>query len=128
MRAVISDVESDIELLKKKAKQVVPIERLDLISKVTTKQTYHWTEGLWNNGCKSLSDNQLSGRAKVLVYDFGTKRNILRQLVNAGFDVWVASAYDFDAVKEYGLMHCFCQTDLVILPLLIKKQYGLLEI
>ncbi len=100
MRAVISDVESDIELLKKKAKQVVPIERLDLISKVTTKQTYHWTEGLWNNGCKSLSDNQLSGRAKVLVYDFGTKRNILRQLVNAGFDVWVASAYDFDAVKR----------------------------
>ncbi len=100
MRAVISDVESDIELLKKKAKQVVAIERLDLISKVTTKQTYHWTEDLWNNGYKSLSDNQLLGRAKVLVYDFGTKRNILRQLVNAGFDVWVASAYDFDAVER----------------------------
>lgn len=100
MRAVITDLESDIELLHTKAKQVVPIEKLDLISKVATKKRYHWTEDLWDKGCKNLSDAQLLGRPKILVYDFGTKRNILRQLINAGFDVWVVSAFDFDAVEE----------------------------
>jgi carbamoyl-phosphate synthase small subunit len=35
----------------------------------------------------------LSQRPKVVVYDFGTKRNILRHLYSAGFEVIVVNAY-----------------------------------
>ncbi|GMT43819.1 MAG: carbamoyl-phosphate synthase small chain [bacterium] len=98
MKAVITDRESNIELLQKKAQAVIPIEQKDLVGQVTAKKPYHWTEDLWDKGYHSISDkNQLSGRPKVAVIDFGVKRNILRYLIGAGFDVWVVPAYDYES-------------------------------
>jgi len=100
MRAVITDSQSDIELLRKKARDVVPIERKDLVDSVTSEKSYHWTEGLWEKKSRSFKKAKTSGRPKLAVLDFGVKRNILRYLVATGFDVWVVPAYNFDEFEK----------------------------
>jgi len=68
------------------------ISSLDLVSEVTTKEPYEWKQGLWKittNDERRTTNNEL----KAIVYDFGVKRNILRHLVEAGFNVRVVPAH-----------------------------------
>src|SRR5690606_4464958 len=51
----------------------------------------HWREGSWKLG-KGYVVPQDPGRYKVVAYDFGVKRNILRMLVDRGCDVTVVPA------------------------------------
>jgi carbamoyl-phosphate synthase small subunit len=51
-----------------------------------------WTQGIWRLG-KGLADHSGDERPfKVVAYDFGVKRNILRLLVDRGCDVTVVPA------------------------------------
>jgi carbamoyl-phosphate synthase small subunit len=58
------------------------------VKDVTTPRTYRWHEGCWV-WCAVERDEAV---ARVVVYDFGVKLNILRNLVEAGFDVTVVPA------------------------------------
>jgi carbamoyl-phosphate synthase small subunit len=58
---------------------------------VTCDKPYHWDEGLWNLG-EGYLKNVKPSRFRVVAYDFGIKRNILRNLVAAGCDVTVVPA------------------------------------
>lgn len=49
----------------------------NLADEVSTKEVYEWTEGLWRVTPPAASKH-------VVVYDFGVKRNILRELVAVG--------------------------------------------
>ncbi|WP_455365434.1 glutamine-hydrolyzing carbamoyl-phosphate synthase small subunit [Kaarinaea lacus] len=64
---------------------------MDLAKVVSTQETYAWTEGSWQlgEGFQQPGDNK---RYKVVAYDFGVKRNILRMLVDRGCDVTVVPA------------------------------------
>lgn len=95
---IISTIDSDPQSLLKKIRQHPGISSFDLVKEVTTKQTYKWTKSVWKLGNSaearkrgSTEGNNLKLR-KVVVYDFGVKMNILRHLVNAGFDVTVVPA------------------------------------
>ena len=63
------------------------------MAEVTCEAPYAWTEGGWTG-----VHGQLPGaprpepRLRVVAYDFGVKRNILRHLVAQGFDVTVVPA------------------------------------
>lgn len=63
---------------------------LDLARVVTTRRPYQWTEGSWVQG----GGYRLPERTdlKVVAYDFGIKRNILRRLVDCGCNVTVVPA------------------------------------
>ncbi len=63
---------------------------MDLAKKVTTKKAYTWKEGSWDivNG----HSTQTEFKYKVVAYDYGIKRNILRMLVDRGCDVTVVPA------------------------------------
>lgn len=67
------------------------LEGMDLAQEVTTKKTFDWNRGEW-----SLEGNTFQsvgkGRFKVVAYDFGVKRNILRMLAQRGCDVTVVPA------------------------------------
>ncbi|APG25855.1 glutamine-hydrolyzing carbamoyl-phosphate synthase small subunit [Syntrophotalea acetylenica] len=87
---VISSVDLDPASLIEKARRAPSLVGRDLVREVTCKQPYHWTEGTWVLG----EGYQTAGppRYKVVAYDFGIKRNILRNLVSIGCDVTVVPA------------------------------------
>lgn len=74
----------------------------DLVQYVTRQNSYKWEEGLYKFDFENkTSQKNISKRPRVIVYDFGTKRNILRHLYSAGFEVIVVNAYStFDYVKS----------------------------
>lgn len=63
---------------------------LDLAKVVSTASAYQWNEGTWENlkGFPTLTDHKF----KVVAYDFGVKRNILRLLAERGCDLTVVPA------------------------------------
>ncbi|MBX2859251.1 MAG: glutamine-hydrolyzing carbamoyl-phosphate synthase small subunit [Cellvibrionaceae bacterium] len=67
------------------------IKGADLAKVVTTQQRYAWSEGSWqlNVGFSKPSQDK---RYKVVAYDFGVKRNILRMLADRGCDLTVVPA------------------------------------
>jgi len=66
------------------------LKGMDLAKVVSTKQSYDWPEGTWQLGQGHRKD--LKPRFKVVAFDFGTKRNILRMLADRGCAVTVVPA------------------------------------
>ena len=95
---IISAQDLDPENLLAKIKKHPGISAFDLVSDVTTKEPYKWAEGVWklqpNLPSPPFNSPLVRGRqrVRVVVYDFGVKFNILRNLVEAGFDVTVVPA------------------------------------
>lgn len=63
----------------------------DLAKVVTVTDNYAWTEGSWQLGQGHITPAQ-PAKFKVVAYDFGVKRNILRMLVDRGCEVTVVPA------------------------------------
>jgi carbamoyl-phosphate synthase small subunit len=98
---IISSVDLDPESLVAKARQAPSIVGRDLVREVTCTEPYEWREGLWDLA-KGYAEAEGPGRYRVVAYDFGIKRNILRNLTAAGCRVTVVPA-DFPAEKVLAL-------------------------
>ena len=85
---IISTIDLDPAGLLEKVKRHPGISASDLVKDVTTYEQYSWKEGCWK-WCVVEKSEVVK---KVVVYDFGVKFNILRNLVEAGFDVTVVPA------------------------------------
>ncbi|GAB3097694.1 glutamine-hydrolyzing carbamoyl-phosphate synthase small subunit [Aestuariicella hydrocarbonica] len=72
------------------AKDFGGLKGLDLAQEVTTQESYSWQEGSWQLGKGFVSPSDFT--FKVVAYDFGVKRNILRMLVDRGCDLTVVPA------------------------------------
>jgi carbamoyl-phosphate synthase small subunit len=72
------------------AKNFAGLQGADLAKEVSTKQSYQWGEGTWRLGEGFISPAQKT--FKVVAYDFGIKRNILRMLADRGCDLTVVPA------------------------------------
>ncbi|MDO5056961.1 MAG: glutamine-hydrolyzing carbamoyl-phosphate synthase small subunit [Lautropia sp.] len=87
------DAEPDVEAAVREARQFPGLAGLDLAQLVSVESPHAWTEGSW-----TLADGHPArphggaGRHKVVAYDFGVKRNILRLLADQGCDVTVVPA------------------------------------
>jgi carbamoyl-phosphate synthase small subunit len=81
------------------------LKGMDLAKVVTTKQPYDWHEGTWALGQGNRKNAAL--RFKVVAFDFGVKRNILRMLADRGCAVTVVpaknQAADVLAMKPDGV-------------------------
>lgn len=64
---------------------------LDLAKEVTTEKSFRWDAGSWQLGA-GFSSLPAGERFKVVAYDFGAKRNILRMLVDRGCELTVVPA------------------------------------
>lgn len=83
------------------------LKGMDLAKVVTTAAPYAWTRGSWE--LKTNAEPELlGGKHRVVVYDFGVKRNILRMLADRGCKVTVVpaktSAAEVFAMKPDGVM------------------------
>ena len=74
----------------KKARSFPGLVGMDLAKEVTTKTNYDWAEGVWSLKPKVKKNNK--NKWRVVAYDFGVKRNILRILVDLGCEVTVVTA------------------------------------
>ena len=121
MRAVITSDAATVAEAVDLARQSPPMEGSDFVKEVSTPAVYHWdadsmASRLWD--IPSPSQNREGGREgafhplppvkyRVVAYDFGIKRNILRNLRQAGFDVHVVpsttKAEDVLALKPDGV-------------------------
>jgi carbamoyl-phosphate synthase small subunit len=87
---VISTTDTSAESLVKKAKALPKMSGLDLAKDVTCKVPYTWNEADWS--LENGYGKKPAVKYKVVAYDYGIKRNILRLLTQAGCDVTVVPA------------------------------------
>ena len=72
------------------ARAFAGLKGMDLAKEVSAREAYHWREGSWALG--KGHGQPSTGRFKVVAYDFGVKRNILRMLVDRGCELTVVPA------------------------------------
>jgi len=103
MMMVASTEVSDKEELKKILENSPRIEDVNYIEKVSTKEPYKHTTSTYNYRAFEY-DKAPKAEAKIVVIDFGVKRNILNELVHAKIDVEVVPN-DFiaeDLIEKYN--------------------------
>jgi carbamoyl-phosphate synthase small subunit len=100
---IISSVDSDPLSLLRKVRAHPGISAFDLVKEVTSADAYTWNEGCWRWCSPPHPPLNEDGQRqmRVVVYDFGVKFNILRNLVEAGFSISVVPAWtQAEAVLE----------------------------
>jgi len=106
MRAVISSTDLDVDSLLQKVLKSPSLEGRDCVREVTRWQVEQWTEG-HAAGFQLNGARRTGSRQRVVAYDFGIKNNILRSLVDVGFDVTIvpghASAAEVLELKPDGV-------------------------
>jgi carbamoyl-phosphate synthase small subunit len=91
LNAVLSSVDLDPDRLVRRAREAPSMEGQDLVQRVTCAAPYDWREGHWTlEG--GYATPARPGDKLVVAYDFGIKRNILRNLVTNGCRVRVVPA------------------------------------
>jgi carbamoyl-phosphate synthase small subunit len=88
MMMIASTEISSKDELKAKLQSSARIENINYIEQVSTKKSYIHKFGAWNHENKSYNKAMMSDK-KVVVIDFGVKRNILNELVESGLEVEV---------------------------------------
>ena len=91
LRAIISSTETDAGALLDRVRAWPGLNGVDVVKGVTCAKPVHWTAGLDEPFLPRL-DFKDGRRPRLAVMDFGIKRNMLRGLVSAGFDVTVFPA------------------------------------
>ncbi len=102
MRAIISTYSHNISELVLKAKKLPQMEGQNLVQKVTPKEAWIWKDGIPQSVCLD-KDNCFSwekGKIPLVVYDYGIKWNIIRLLIEQGFDpLMVPSSFSINQIK-----------------------------
>ena len=80
----------DDEAALRAARGFAGLKGMDLAKEVTTASSYLWGEHSWALGLGHRSS--VGGKYKVVAYDYGVKRNILRMLVDRDCDLTVVPA------------------------------------
>lgn len=90
--AVEEGQELDFDKALEAAKAFPGLKGMDLAKEVCAKQSYNFDEGSWQLGVGHTKQAEQDKKFKVVAYDFGVKRNILRMLVDRGCDLTVVPA------------------------------------
>jgi len=92
LRCVVSTQDHDPESLVRKARAAQATDGRDLASVVSCRESYAWSDG-YDDSYPTHLPRTPGGRRRIVAFDYGIKRNILRSLVWAGFDVTVVPAW-----------------------------------
>ena len=97
MRAAIASGEVDRKLLVERVRRTPEMVGRDLASRVSCRDAYRWEEPSVDIFAAEPSQNTSNPdaaepRLRIVALDFGIKRNILRLMVDSGFEVTVVPA------------------------------------
>jgi len=90
-RVILSSIDTNPAALLEKVKAWPGIQGKDMVREVTCSEQSVWKTGLDEPFLPAL-ERATTGRPRLAVLDFGVKRNMLRGLHQAGFDVTVFPA------------------------------------
>ncbi len=94
--------EFDVEALLRKAREWPGLEGMDLAIEVSCRQMFRWSGGGWTRGEGYGEHEEDGARPHVVAIDYGSKRNIFRNLADAGARVTVLPATStFDDVMVH---------------------------
>src|SRR5690349_1118376 len=94
--------EFDVAALLETARSWPGLEGMDLAKEVSCRQLYRWSGGRWALGQGYGEGGEDEGRPHVVAIDYGSKRNIFRNLADAGARVTVLPATaTFDEVMAH---------------------------
>ncbi len=82
----------DIDKAINAAREFCGLKGLDLAKEVTTSAIYSWSEHSWDLNKGHQSQIPSDNKYKVVAYDFGVKKNILRMLVDRNCELQVVPA------------------------------------
>jgi carbamoyl-phosphate synthase small subunit len=95
----------DVDKAIEAARKFPGLKGMDLAKEVSTRSSYPWRDGQLDLDRNAFASAE--AKFKVVAYDFGVKRNILRMLAERGCDVIVVpaqtSAEDVLALKPDGV-------------------------
>ena len=92
----------DVEALLEKARAWPGLEGMDLAKEVSCRQMFRWSGGRWALGSGYGEQEDYESRPHVVAIDYGSKRNIFRNLADAGARVTVLPATaSFDDVMAH---------------------------
>jgi carbamoyl-phosphate synthase small subunit len=107
MRGIIASGTREAAELIERARTSPSMQGLNLVEKVSTAESYEWTQGIDAVSDSDKPAAQAEQQFHVVAYDFGIKRNILRHLVHLGSRVTVVpaatSAQDVLSLKPDGV-------------------------
>jgi carbamoyl-phosphate synthase small subunit len=93
----------DLDLLLQMARAWPGLEGMDLAITVSCETHFGWEGGVWRLGAGYDDTKAGEKRPHVVAIDYGSKRNIFRNLVKAGADVTVLPATaTFDQVMAFN--------------------------
>lgn len=93
----------DLAELLSQARGWPGLEGMDLAKDVSTLQSYGWGDGLWTLKDGYAVNSANANGPRVVAIDYGVKRNILRNLVDAGAQVTVVPATaSFDDILAHN--------------------------
>ena len=94
--------EFDLDSLLVKAREWPGLEGMDLATEVSCRQMYRWSGGRWKLGLGYGEQEHDETLPHVVAIDYGSKRNIFRNLADAGARVTVLPATaSFDEVMAH---------------------------
>ncbi|EPE7020913.1 glutamine-hydrolyzing carbamoyl-phosphate synthase small subunit [Campylobacter upsaliensis] len=106
LRAIVSTEISNKEELKEKLLASKKIDEVNFVKEVSTKKPYKHEQGVWNG---KTYDKPKKSQKKVAVIDYGVKKNILNELVDANLAVEVfpynVKAHDLITLFKKGEIH-----------------------
>ncbi|MFP6640027.1 MAG: glutamine-hydrolyzing carbamoyl-phosphate synthase small subunit, partial [Myxococcota bacterium] len=83
----------DADELVTRARSAPSLDGQDWVARVTCTEPYRWEEGAWSGVAGQVPrPGRPTDIRRLVAYDFGIKRNILRLLVEQGFEVTVVPA------------------------------------
>jgi len=88
---ITRDLTSTDAQLVERVRKAPKVADVDHVLKVTTESAYGWTKGYESQFC-APAPAAARNRPRIVAYDFGAKRNILRSLAACGLDVTVVPA------------------------------------
>jgi carbamoyl-phosphate synthase small subunit len=92
----------DVEALLATARAWPGLEGMDLAREVSCRQMYRWAGGRWRLGQGYAEHEEDDSRPHVVAIDYGSKRNIFRNLADAGARVTILpAAATFEAVMAH---------------------------
>jgi len=92
LRCVVSTLDHDPDSLVRKARAAQATDGRDLASAVSCRESYAW-DVAYDASYPSWVQGSPRKKKRVVAFDYGIKRNILRSLVHAGFDVTVVPTW-----------------------------------
>jgi carbamoyl-phosphate synthase small subunit len=135
-KATLSTKGTPADVLLQMARDWSGLDGRDMVKEVTCEESYHWRgdagEKWITRKDNSILDNRISNsQYRIIAYDFGIKKNILRHLASYGANVTVVpadtTADEVLAMKPDGVFLSNGPGDPAGLPYAVEAVSGLIE-